>query len=1039
VSHALFREDQALLRRWLPCLTLAEALLLAYYFDYELMDSEARDEAIVRLNSYRKIGEPSEPDPTADSLSLKTVESFMNDLLDRKQPAVFQFWLNCRPPRAQKSVNHWVCKADFLQRTGQRKEALEAFRNEVRARLARLEQGPWRNLFKETQQRADQWLNQTMTPQLRESGGDIYNMLKEFDKSHPSSKWKVTPDQKKFKDFFDRGEEERSKQTNAIPVSGAAKPIATTTTARPLAPPVTTVTLDAVLARVGGECYQRFRDVKDIGQVRTSLAELERAFTSASHTRAADTLRNLVSAWDACLVPASEETRRTLMERCKNALGTFEEAIRRELATSQQNVAVQLLNAFRNVHRSVSRSFGFLPALTAKPVEGEVITLDSLAGTAFAVRVVSAPTSPSVRILGAEAMLDDEVTRFRVRDKLSDLPTFVSPERGAVLTFEAERPLQLTDHRSARIDLTYEYSGDSITAKPTSVTLAPMPCPRLPDESPFIYNRKIEKHEIRGHFFGREHEQEEILDAVSDGQRPKLRYLEGIRRSGKSSLLESVRYEISRLSLPLVPVSWNVSSSGLMDHVGKVIFDLLDAICKEVEIANLGLVPPDEARCCTNPLQEFRKFVEETGRRLLGKRLVILLDDLHVLVNTAETCRDSNPGLSRGIVGFLNLIWESARPGAVMSWVLAGQRTKGYYQSLPLDVLLWTALRELQIDFLDESTVAAILRGALEESNVLIPDETVEWVHRLSAGYPEVVQMLGEAMFNRARSERRFILTPSDAQDAAEKVASWHSFDGTWYPRGELSAYQKYLLVEFVRTVPVGGRIEAFRLARGNQVTSELNESIKDLVGRHIVDLGNDGLIGIKAYILDIWLHRELLKEKPAELGSSSIFLDVANLTGGTGSPVVKLPDGKVVQLADVMDRIEGYALSKSPIPPYPKWVINYPSGCPAVLVCSVKEYQVQNIPDSIYRKASRDKKGADDIVLQQKISDVEQDYPNLRHFVIVTGDTDYSLAVHRLLQHGKQVHILGWERSVSHDYSILAERHPSLLTVTRLESLFLK
>ena len=417
----------------------------------------------------------------------------------------------------------------------------------------------------------------------------------------------------------------------------------------------------------------------------------------------------------------------------------------------------------------------------------------------------------------------------------------------------------------------------------------------------------------------------------------------------------------------------------------------------------------------------------------------MLLDDLQVLLETANGCRETNQPLSRGIAGFLNLIWEDARPGARLAWVLAGHRNKDYYQSLPIDILLWPALRELPIDFVSEDAVALILNGALSASGFVIPGETTKWVHNLTAGYPEAVQMVGESMFLRAKQEKRNLLTPDDAHHAAQDVASWHTFLDTWYPRSELSETQRSLLGDLIRAVPVGGKIEAFRLVRGNKLTREHNEAISDLIARKILDLSVDGNVRVKAYILDLWLHGALPKERPGEMnGSVAIFIDVANLTKGTGATVISLGAGDVVQLIDLIDQIERFARTKSPIPPAAKWAVNYPLGSSAVLACNAKDYQIKNIPEALYQKASRDKgmAGADDVVLREKVYEVEQDHKDVNHFVLVTGDIDYSLTIDKLLRDRKNVYALSWAEGQSKSYLALAKMYPGQFVAVTLEDL---
>jgi hypothetical protein len=215
------------------------------------------------------------------------------------------------------------------------------------------------------------------------------------------------------------------------------------------------------------------------------------------------------------------------------------------------------------------------------------------------------------------------------------------------------------------------------------------------------------------------------------------------------------------------------------------------------------------------------------------------------------------------------------------------------------------------------------------------------------------------------------------------------------------------------------------------------------LAARKILDFSS-GTIGVKAYVLELWL-RKALPEMITDFGHGSIaiFIDVANLTSGTGAAVLSDLDTAIGEagipgkftLTTVIDQIEKYACSLSPAPVAARWVVNYPKRSPAVVECNAKGYQVENIPQELFEK------GSDDIVLREKLQDVERGYPTVNHFVLVTGDKDYRLSVDRLLANGKFVHVVGRSRSLTRpdsqiSYDYLARQYPNRFTVVRLEQL---
>ncbi|MGH8544642.1 MAG: NYN domain-containing protein [Gammaproteobacteria bacterium] len=1022
--------DDSRLREWLPWLTLIEALLLAYHLDFENMT--ARERAVQRLGQYLIDGEPVVLDPTSIRLPMKQMTSYLNTLLERSQEPAFEFWLRCRETVAKNQYEYWEIKSDFLERTQRRVEAAAAFRDELRNRLkyitSRQEVSAY--VIATTARRAEQWLRQCMTPQLRQVGHDIYNMISQC--SSPLRKQLLTRAQQVHEYYGTKDEQENEREPVEVKstIGGARKP--------------SLPDLNSMLARIGAECHAQFHDVSDLSQVRGHLGQLAEGLRMQNKQTSADTLLRLLQEWGNYSGHKGSDDREAALHAAQTAYAEFRGALQRDLSQEQWLLAAQLLSALQRVNGRLARAFDLLPKLTIEPVKGPVVVFDPEVGeTSFPLRIRSKPGSVPVRIKKATAVLDDSETEFTVRDKLDKICVAVSPDESAILTFEKPPGFRVSGTRRLRIEISYEYAGDDFTSPPLYMEVAAQSCRPLSTRSPYIFGRALTPHEIEEHFFGREREQEIILESVNNGQQ-RLRYIEGIRRSGKTSLLRSIEYEINKRLLPLIPVYVLSSDITGTDHAGRMLFNLLEKVAKNKAVSDAGVALPDEERCCTNPARAYSEFQEELSRKLQDRRVLGLLDDFQVLVDIGNAARESSPSLTAGIVGLLNLLWGSADPSARLLWVLAGHRAFRQYRELLPGVLMWGTARALPIDFLDQKAVSEIVTKPLLNAGVLIPAETTARVHCHTSGHPEVVQQLAEIMFQKAVQERRDILTPSDADDAAEDLASSSDFFAdTWYPLGELSKEQRELMAAFVNAVAVGGRIEPHRLVPGNQLTERIRGAIDDLAARKIVESDVDGTIGVKARVLDLWLHRKL----PAMIteavnGSVAVFIDVANLTAGTGNAVLIGLETKAGEgvpgrftLTTVIKRLETYARSLTPAPIAARWVVNYPRKSPAVVECNAEGYQVENIPEELFEKGRREP-GADDVVLIEKISDVERGYSTVNHFVLVAGDKGYFLTVERLLKNGKFVHVVSRAGSLAAKYDYLARRYPDRVSVTRLEEL---
>lgn len=1016
VYLALLLDDQRL-QKWLPMLTLTEALLVLYQLQWEEMDNEARDAALIRIGLYTRHGEPTLPDPTDDRLSRGEVSNFINALLEGHQEDALEFWLRCREPIAYNRFDYWELRTDFLERTGRRADAVQAFRNELRCRLSFINRGRQINpaIINVTRNRSEQWLRQCMNPDLRSYGHNLFNMLTTFELQNRTQ---LLPRDKRIHIYYQGVE---------------------TLAPHPL-------DINALLARVGATCQARLHEVLDLVHVSEQLSDLIAGLRAYGRQASANALERLLDEWKRSDKHTKKEDRKTALANAQSAYAEFQGNLQRDLNQEQWLLAAQLLKAFQRVNDRLARNLHLLPKLLVETLDNLPARIDAESDTtAFALRVRNTPGGATVRLKSASARLDDGQLEFPLKDRLDDVNVAVSQEQSAILTFQTVAGFSLDKPRTVSIELSYEFEGAEYQiAKPFEIPLESYSCPLLPTDSPYIYGRPLESYEIEGHFFGRDWEQGEILDSVQGGQK-KIRYVEGIRRAGKSSLLNSIKHQITKRNLPLIPVYLSAASAGSHDQAGRILYNFLSTIAKDKEVLAASVEVPSEARCCANAPLSYSEFVEELSTKIPDRCVLALLDDFQELIATANTAAESNSSLSRGITGLLNVIWELAKPNSRLLWVFSGHRALRQYRSLLPGVLLWGTMKALPIDFLTEEAVGEILTEPLSGSNFIIPPETITRVHRHTGGYPEIVQEIAEGMLEKALEEKRPILTPADADEAAYDLANYSDkFAATWYPVAELSREQRALMAAFVNAVPSGGRVPPHRLDPGNQLTDALKAAIDDLVARKILEYGSDGTVGVKAHVLDLWLHRALPTMITEGLnGSVAIFIDVANLTGGTG--VTTLSDLETAEgeggipgrfrLATVIDKIEAFSRSLSPAPIAARWVVNYPLRSPAVVECNAKGYQVENIPPDLFRK------GSDDIVLIEKVSDVEQGYPTVNHFVLVLGDKDYRLTADRLLKNGKFVHIISRSAALGrsdleHSYDSIARQYPERLTVTRLEEL---
>jgi len=1024
------------LREWLPWLTLTEALLLFYKLDNEQRDLSAaeRQVHVLRLARYALEGEPVMPDTASARVQDAEVQQYLNSLLERQQPGAFEFWLRCREVRFQKHYKHWEIKVDFLEKTERRAEAAKAFEEELKQRLRYFGILQGKNdrkrfvILRESATRLEKWLGLCMTPDLKGSGFRLFNTAKMFEGQY-------------------KGAVLLSKTPRILRYYSADSPAPSSEAQAPSAPPVD---LAQLLVVSGAALQSGFKDLGDLPAIRYKLDDLGDGLGRAGDRASADALKRLVQLLEGYNRLANEAERHTALQKLQSTFADLRREFQKELTETQSTLAGPILATLKRVNEGIARDSKLLPDIKLDALETTGISIDPRAKAVFPIRVSVLGGEGVVRLTGATGLLDDGTTELSLRDKLTELdPLAIGPEKSAVLTLEAPGSVIAGTFREAKVTAEFEYAGGGYRTPTFALPLVASQHPELPP-SPYIYNRSLEPEEIDGHFFGRGAEQDALLTSLRGGV---LRYIEGIRRAGKSSLLRSIEHEITKRSLPFIPVYFSAGGASGVDHAGKLFFNLAAEICSHPRVKPLGIAPPQEQRCCDNLPNTYAQFARELGETLSGAKIVVLLDDFNQLIDTAAEARGHIPALHTSIIGLLNIIWSQANPRASLMWLFAGHKTlRQYKKDLP-GPDLWGTLKPAPIDFLTVDAVGEIIRTPLG-GEALVPDETVSRVHALTAGHPELVQKIAELMLNQARDEKRFILAPADADEATRYLALYSDdpFAGAWVPEAELRREPETLrlLAEFVRKVEVGGRSDLHTVLAPGEVTDKHKVAAEELKARKILHSFDAGL-GVRARVLDLWLHHRMIKDVQfEEPGSPAIFVDVANLTGGRGSATLTdldtaAGDGVAGRfgLGTAFDKIEKYVYELTKVPIATKWAVNYPPRCPAVMECVSKDYKIVHVPEDLFRKAQI-QKGSDDTILQEQINEVEAQYPNVQHFFIITGDKDYRIKVSKLLERGKHVHVVSRASALGnpdtkYSYDTLARKYPERFTVKRLEELLEK
>ncbi len=1032
VSVVLDRRDDEQVCRWLSLVPFLEALVLQYHHEAARLEEDEkgrrkRDDLLKRISAYLDYGDPEIPDPTNAKMAPEAVIDLYQSLKQRDHSEMIGFWFKCHRPfethfkdnRAR--TEYYKLCSDIWSDLGQPGEAAATFQEEIESHfifLAYLLRNtpPERIsgvLLQGIRSRLERQLRSCMAPDLEPVGRKLYRRVQEWE-NQTERKLVLLLDatsQRKIHEFYGSGVE----------------------------------TLERVLIRVSGDLRANLHDTRDYPRQRAALLDLFRALETASKLKCVQTLQDQMKMWDQFLEAGSPDDQRVAALAAQAAFDPLRGAFEQELTREQLEMSNGILHAIKRVNgRHVPG-----PKVIVTPVSEAAPTFNGDGRvSAFGLRVRTEPGSFEARLTHAVARMQDTRHTFTLRDKLEVIPVWLRPDQSVLLTFEDDGMVHASGICNLEVELAYEHLGQVQETPAINVLVETVSRVPISIISPYIFTRALYPEEIEGRFFGRDAEQQKIIELLTSPL-SKIGYIEGIRRTGKTSLFNSLHHRLSSQAggSRLISVHLKGGSVGAFSKVGQVLEYFFSEICRDPRVAAAGVTSPDEAACCTNMMSAYRSFEDQLREKLPGHRIVAFWDDFQSIVELAKELSLQNQSFLVSTRALLDIIRDQRQANSRIIWLLAGFRFwMRFITDLP-KVNLWAELEPIPIDFLGHDAVREIIIRPLLDTSMEVAPEAVARVFDYTQGYPEVVQRMAAAMLTLALRENRYMMTPADADAAAQEIGSTQGvFADTWCPLGELSEAQRKLIASFFSSVPkMGDCIQPHRLVDTGGYTENVRRDIDDLVARKILTRHENGAtVGVKAPVLEVWM-RSHWKDLEPPL-TAAVFIDLANLTKGTGSDVLEFSGisfGDVVpgtfKLKTVLDAIDRYAADLVPTPVTDKWAVNYPPGSRAVPILNLNNYQVKNIDQTLFEKGRRER-GSDDITLMYKIAEVTADHPGITHVVLVTGDVDLKpVGVDLQLSRGKSVHIVTHRTSASGDLIRLASLHPQKCKVIYLEELMEK
>ncbi|HEY6242732.1 MAG TPA: NYN domain-containing protein [Pyrinomonadaceae bacterium] len=517
-------------------------------------------------------------------------------------------------------------------------------------------------------------------------------------------------------------------------------------------------------------------------------------------------------------------------------------------------------------------------------------------------------------------------------------------------------------------------------------------------------------------FHGREREQKRIADSLRGKTQSEVLFLNGPRRVGKTSILNSLKWALPELGLnDIIPVSLGeeipASTASFLRVIAAEISKAVDA---HLNVQGYVQIPTlDEFE--REPIVAFRNFCDVAQQRLTPRRILLMLDETQRLAEAVKSGR-----LDDNVFGIFSTL--IARNSGIMFLFTASVVFRNVKDLSPHPI--WGRLAPYATGFLNADAVRQVLEAGVASYPVKFTDEAVNRVWQMTEGHPWIVQAIGKRIVNNVLNpQQRLAVSPSDVDQAVEFIEKTED-QFTYYWWNEVKEEGGFIDEsdwEVARTIleeqlkPGSGipKTSLLKATKHRGLTIN-NERINKLVEMQTMvkeSRNGEEYVRIKGLFLERWLKdqvdtRHLVVGRSSEPALSvALFVDHENVKISMEEFVKQLSPNQEAAWSSVRDPV---LLAR-------RLAQNAERFGSLVSRIAVANWQlfVQDLPAYAQAMFSFDQplggKNTSDEKLKQLIRDTLEQRPEVSTYVIATGDADFRDTILTLLKRNKHVILWGF------------------------------
>jgi hypothetical protein len=501
-----------------------------------------------------------------------------------------------------------------------------------------------------------------------------------------------------------------------------------------------------------------------------------------------------------------------------------------------------------------------------------------------AIRILnpSFPTESSSLSLLIEVTNDYDYPLEKVSIELESLPPFELegesvldcrvPAKGSSVLACAVRRTKETDSGVFQIAYTFRCRSRDYARKqlpPFKILVKPFQ--EIPAR--YVFGRDIRITEPEK-FHGRENDIEKLLQIFSSKGKGGPIFLDGIRRVGKTSL---INFFEARLQGNILPVRIDLDKRpGILKETSV----FLRAICEEIARKVGGELEPKlllhmnrSGEAIDRSIDDrFNDFIGEFRNSCPNQKILLIIDEFQRIVQKIkENEEKGQPGLDETP---LNLM-RSYMGSDVLDFLFSGSmrlRMMGEYKRHPFIV---SFKPKYSISFLNAEAARATLERPVREDSVVYPEIVLRRIWELVNGHPNLTQMIGDGCMERLNQEKRYVVTSEDVDQVANAILEQPTNFQFWWDKDYCKWDETQAIQEFIRLQKSpyeGVFIKDFKEFPGGDAT--LNTLIEQQILRPIE---GEAKLVVQGQLLERHIQRMLTKREGILPDQGALIFDHEN------------------------------------------------------------------------------------------------------------------------------------------------------------------